>query len=47
MANFLFVHVDLKTIKAFDPVKKVSVLYLFTVFAERCVKFDAVVSVKW
>ena len=47
MVIFLFFQVDLKTIKAFDPVKKVSVLYLFTVFAERCVKVDTVVSVKW
>ena len=47
--NFLFFHVILKVIKAFGPVKKVSVLYRlkFTVFARRRVKVDAVVSVKW
>ena len=28
LANFLLFHVDLKAIKAFDQVKKVSVLYL-------------------
>ena len=28
---FLFFHVDLKAIEAFDPVKKVSVLYLVRV----------------
>ena len=43
--NFLFFHVDLKTIKAFDTVKKVSILYLYG-FTERRVKVDAVVSVK-
>ena len=31
----VFVHADLKAIKAFDPLKKVSVLHLLQFFAER------------
>ena len=44
---FNFFHADLKAIKAFEPVKKFSVLYLLRFFAERRVKVDAMVSVKW
>ena len=44
--KFLF-HVDLKAIKANDPVKKISVSYLLRFFAEGRVKVDALVSVKW
>ena len=47
MANFLLFHAYLKAIKAFDPVKKVSVIYLLRFFAESCVKVDAMVSLKW
>ena len=37
----------MKTIKAFESVKKGFSFISFTVFAETNVKFDAVVSVKW
>ena len=40
-------YVDLKSIKAFDPVIKNLSIISFTVFAERRVKVDALVSVKW
>ena len=39
----VFVHADLKAIKAFDPLKKVSVLHLLQFFAERRVKVDVLV----
>ena len=45
LGQFLFFHVDLKAIKAFDPVKKRFSIIFFTVFAESRVKVDAVVSV--
>ena len=43
---FKMFHFYLKAIKAFDQIKKVPVLYLYG-FAERRVKGDAVVSIKW
>ena len=42
LGQLLIFHFDLKAIKAFDPVKKVSVLYLLRILR----KFDALVSVK-
>jgi len=42
-----FFYVDLKAIKAFDPVIKNLSIISFTVLAERRVKVDALVSVKW
>ena len=39
----VFVHADLKAIKAFDPLKKVSVLHPLQFFAERRVKVDVLV----
>ena len=47
-AKFLLIfYVDLKAIKAFDPVITNLSIISFTVFAERRVKVDALVSVKW
>ena len=44
---FLFFHVDMKAIKAFDQVKKGLSCLSITGFAESRVQVDAVVSVKW
>ena len=38
IGNFLFFHVDLKAIKAFGPVKKVSVLYLLRILGKVVLK---------
>ena len=44
LANFVLIHADLKAIKAFDPVKKVSVLYLLRLLRNVVLKFCRGVS---